>query len=101
MAAIADDLLQVLRQLGIELRGDGDGLPFRAPRGALTPELRAELAERRDELLHLLGAGADGPPAAGGIARAGRDRPLPLSFAQERLWFLEQLSAEGGLYNLG
>jgi amino acid adenylation domain-containing protein len=45
-------------------------------------------------------------PAAGPISpippipRAPRDRPLPLSFAQERLWFLAGLSAESAQYNM-
>jgi amino acid adenylation domain-containing protein/non-ribosomal peptide synthase protein (TIGR01720 family) len=38
---------------------------------------------------------ADAPPP---LARAPRDRPLPLSFAQERLWFLEQLDPGGAAY---
>ncbi len=34
------------------------------------------------------------------IVRVDRDRPLPLSFAQERLWFLERLLPGVGLYNM-
>ncbi|MEB3358049.1 MAG: amino acid adenylation domain-containing protein [Synechococcales bacterium] len=33
------------------------------------------------------------------ITRVSRDQPLPLSFAQERLWFLEQLYPDSAAYN--
>jgi amino acid adenylation domain-containing protein/FkbM family methyltransferase len=41
-------------------------------------------------------AGAAAPP----LVRVPRDRPLPLSFAQQRLWFLQQLEPENPAYNL-
>src|SRR5262245_25573404 len=34
------------------------------------------------------------------ITRIPRDGHLPLSFAQQRLWFLEQMTPEIGVYNL-
>ncbi|CAA9588146.1 Polyketide synthase modules and related proteins [uncultured Synechococcales cyanobacterium] len=41
------------------------------------------------------GAGTFIPP----LQPTSRDQPLPLSFAQQRLWFLQQLEPEAPLYN--
>ena len=43
---------------------------------------------------------AGAPPACAQIPRLADDNPAPLSFAQERLWFLEQLHPESAVYNL-
>jgi amino acid adenylation domain-containing protein/non-ribosomal peptide synthase protein (TIGR01720 family) len=55
----------------------------------------AELAGRVEALRQEGGA-----PAAPPIERAPRDAPLPLSFAQERLWFLDRLEPNSSLYNV-
>ncbi len=59
---------------------------------ALTPEKRrliSQLVERR----------RSGVEASRVIPKADRSRPLPLSFGQERLWFLEQLAPGNPYYN--
>jgi amino acid adenylation domain-containing protein len=74
-------LSRVRRELGVEL-------PLRALFEAST--VRA-LAERMD------GAdAADGPE----LVRVERGGPVPLSFAQERMWFLERMSPHAGVYNM-
>jgi non-ribosomal peptide synthetase component F len=55
----------------------------------------AELARYVEEM-RLAGRHTSAPP----IVAVPRDRDLPLSFAQERLWFLDQLAQGGSLYNL-
>lgn len=67
----------------------------RRDRAEALPEEMREALRRR-----LAGRAADGAPAARrGIPRADRDRPLPLSFAQQRLWFLDRLRPGDARYN--
>ncbi|WP_420130680.1 amino acid adenylation domain-containing protein [Longimicrobium sp.] len=75
-------LSRVRRELGVEL-------PLRAMFEA--PTVRA-LAERLDAG----SAATDGPP----LVRVERAGPVPLSFAQERMWFLQRMSPASGAYNI-
>ncbi|HEU4882528.1 MAG TPA: amino acid adenylation domain-containing protein [Longimicrobium sp.] len=54
----------------------------------------AELAVRVDALRQ--GGARVLPP----VERVDRDRPLPLSFAQERLWFIDRLEGGSAQYNI-
>ena len=93
----ADDLLAEISRLGVSASVDGDRLVLRGPQGAVTPALRAALARHKGELLGRLAPAEAGTTAA--IPRVPRDAPLPLSFAQQRLWFLDRLGAGVG-YNV-
>ncbi|HEY0015717.1 MAG TPA: amino acid adenylation domain-containing protein, partial [Longimicrobium sp.] len=75
---------RVRETLGVEL-------PLRALfDGATVAHVaRAVDALRRDDL-----------PPLSPVVPVKREGPLPLSFAQERLWFLDQLEARSGFYNL-
>ena len=75
---------RVRRAFGVEL-------PLRAVFEAPTVGGLAERVEAlwRAELPQL-------PP----VAPAGRSRPLPLSFAQERLWFLDRMQPHSAFYNI-
>ncbi len=50
------ELLNALKAAGIVLQTTGDRLMFEAPKGAMTPELRDQLARQKPELLALLGS---------------------------------------------
>jgi amino acid adenylation domain-containing protein len=58
----------------------------------------ASLAARVDAALRGGGAGREAPPI---VPLAGpRDRPLPLSFAQRRLWFIDRWQPDSSFYNI-
>ncbi len=55
----------------------------------------AQLAEAIESARLLIG-----DSAVPTISRVGRDGPIPLSFAQQRLWVLTQLEPDGASYNI-
>jgi len=95
------ELLERLRDARIKLAVKDGKLSINAPKGALTPELRDLLKASRDELIELLTASAtartqDRSP----IPVADRSAPLPLSYAQQRFWFLEEFEGGSSVYNI-
>lgn len=104
MSSIVEFLAQ-LRSQNVSLSLDGEALKCSAPLGILTAELRRELGERKPEIVAFLRAsqraGQTGQAALSQIERIDRSGPLPLSLAQQRLWFLNQLDPHSSSYNIG
>lgn len=73
---------------------DGDRLRVSAPRGALTAALRRRIAAGKSEIVGMLRQ-RNSP-----IPRVAGNGPAPLSFAQERLWFLGELDPDSAVFNL-
>jgi amino acid adenylation domain-containing protein len=98
MSAITE-LLERLAKIDVRLALDGERLSVNAPKGAISPELRAELAARKDELkAHL----RERAPAAAmpALVRVPRLASMPVAHTQQRLWFLRQMDPSSSAYNV-
>ena len=94
----AEKLLSELRTRDIRLSVDGDRLRCSAPEGRLTKDLEQRIQLAKAELLRTL---SDSSRATLAIPRRGENSgPLPLSFAQERFWLLQNLDPESTAYNI-
>ncbi|MFL7793814.1 MAG: condensation domain-containing protein, partial [Anaerolineae bacterium] len=95
------EFLTYLRSLDVRLWVSEDRLHYDAPMGALTPALREELAQRKGEILQFLrDVGGGGEFNSTPIVPVSRGDAIPLSFAQQRLWFIDQLSPGNSAYNV-
>ncbi|RIK32675.1 MAG: non-ribosomal peptide synthetase [Anaerolineae bacterium] len=94
------ELLSRLRRSGIELQLVGDRLRIIAPEGVLTPLLKEELSARKEEIIEFLKTAKGDALSTSRIPVYPRSGRLPLSFSQERLWFLDQLEPGNVAYNI-
>ena len=92
-------LISELVENGIHLWLEDGKLKFRAPKEGLPEHIRSQIVEHRAEIISLLSQQGSGEPDDA-LCPVGREKPLPLSFEQERLWFLHQLYDELALFNM-
>ncbi|ATB51485.1 MupA/Atu3671 family FMN-dependent luciferase-like monooxygenase [Corallococcus macrosporus] len=95
-------LLAELKGRDVRVWVEEGRLRYSAPRDALSPQLLERLREQKAALMQYLqqarsAARAALPP----LSPAPRGGPLPLSFPQQRLWFLSRFQQDGGAsYNM-
>ncbi|TQV86009.1 non-ribosomal peptide synthetase [Aliikangiella coralliicola] len=94
-------LFKQLRAKKIKLWQENGELKFKAPKGALTGDIREQLINNKADIisfLQQLSTASQIPPILP-LNRSEFDQ-LPLSFAQERLWFINQLEPDSASYNI-
>lgn len=95
------EFLSHLRSLDVQLSVDNGRLRVNAPAGALDDALKSEIGRRKEQIIATLGAGrGTDQPDMLPLVPVDRKIRLPLSFSQQRLWFLEQLDPGNATYNM-
>ncbi|MGA2250002.1 amino acid adenylation domain-containing protein [Terracidiphilus sp.] len=91
------EFLSELRRLDIHVSVEEGRLRCNAPAGRLTKELEKALVARKTEIIRTLCVSSASPSIP---RRYEPNKRMPLSFAQERLWFQQNLKPESTAHNI-
>ena len=91
------ELMSRLRKAGIRVSVNEGKIRIKAEKGALTESLRNDIATHKAAILALLVQQSGDEPT---LSIVSREQPLPLSYAQQRLWFLDELEPGTPIYNM-
>ncbi|NRB37084.1 MAG: amino acid adenylation domain-containing protein [Pseudomonadales bacterium] len=94
------DVLKKLQEKNISISLDGDQLKVNAAKGAMTKELMQLLKQNKEALLSWAKQQQNKADNSKPIPQRDNNKPLKLSFSQQRLWFVEQLAPGNATYNV-
>ena len=97
---MVEHLITSLRQLKVVLRLENEQLICDAPQGVMNEDLIDQVRQHKEDIVAFLKMERGLNSSAISIPTVGRDNEIPLSFSQESLWFLEQLSPGTSTYNI-
>ena len=93
------DLLAEWARKGIRLRLDKGKLKCVGPPEGVTA-LQPKIAEHKTEIIEFLSTDVSCSDQENIQPCQPRPESIPLSFAQQRLWFLQEMQPETGAYNI-
>lgn len=93
------EFLASLAKVDIRLWVDSGNLRFSAAEGAMTDEIKQKIIANKADIIAFLQQSAQNPQNTP-IEPVDRNQLLPLSYAQERFWFLYQLEPDSSAYNM-
>ena len=88
-----DVLFATLEKAGIRLSASYGQLNFRAPKGAMTSDLKVQIRENKAEILRFFSEQES-------ILPIETSDYYSLSHAQHRIWMLSQIEQDGALFNV-
>ena len=96
-----EQFLLKLDRLGVRVWEDEGDLCYSGPPEGLSTALLSELARHKGEILTLLQQATLTSRSADSIIQhVSREGPVAASFAQQRVWFLDQLEPQNSAYNM-
>ncbi|MBV1871343.1 MAG: amino acid adenylation domain-containing protein [Gammaproteobacteria bacterium] len=93
------ELIAQLQSHDIQLYLEEEKLKVNAPKGAKMQDWLKEIKAVKPEIIAFLKQANSAPSELGNIAPIDRHSTLPISFSQQRLWFIDQLQQDAA-YNM-